>query len=118
MEAEMNYSKVLDAGTLGQVILRSPAVAVDTQLVVGYVLRVLLEENERPALAQKLKGLDGRDYWQMRVMSVAERLPVAVTPHRVGKALSELGLRTLRTRVGYMVFWTEEQAKLLKEALA
>lgn len=101
------YSKILDQETLSRVIAAAPVV----RQHVRDLARLVVDALKRYYVEPSSSGTA----FQVLVSTLAE--DVELSPKQVGLVLRELGLQTLRTRVGYVVVWNLAQLAILDEAL-
>jgi hypothetical protein len=111
---EMNM--VIDRETYAKVLAAEPTVAMAPDVLGKLVVRALENETLNPLYAAVVSAESG--VFSMLVKDLALRMGrEEVTPARVGRVVTQLGLRSVRTRLGFRVFWNRSQLVLLKNAL-
>jgi hypothetical protein len=107
---------VIDRETFAKVLAAEPTVAAAPDVLGKLVVRTLEHESLNPLYAEIVSVETG--VFSMLVKDLARRLSSQdATPARVGRVVSQLGLRSVRTRDGYRFFWNRSQLVLLKNAL-
>lgn len=112
------YMQMIDRETFAKVLAAEPTVAVAPDVMGKLVVKALEHETFNPLYAQVVSVETG--VFSILVKDLARRLAERlneVTPARVGRAVNGLGLRAVRTRDGYRVYWNRSQLVLLKNAL-
>lgn len=107
---------VVDRETLAKVLAAEPMVAAAPDVLGKLVVKALEHETLNPHYASVVSMETGA--FSMLVKDVARRLNnMDATPVRIGRVVTMLGLRSVRTRDGYRVYWNRSQLVLLKNAL-
>ncbi len=107
---------VIDRETYAKVLAAEPTVAAAPDVLGKLVVKTLEHETLNPSYAVVVSMETG--VFSCLVKDLVTRMcRPDVTPARVGRVVTLLGLRSLRTRDGYRLFWNRSQLVLLKNAL-
>lgn len=113
------YSRVLDDRTLAEVISAAPTWQEDEEALAREVLLHLAREmfEADGFRACEIVGTGAEMRFELEMKLLAGFIDSQPTPHRVGRAVSALGLKTRRTANGYLVVWNAKQVKILRSFL-
>jgi hypothetical protein len=107
---------VIDRDTYAKVLAAEPTVAAAPDVLGKLVVKTLESETLTPIYAAVVSMETG--VFSMLVKELTMKLSSQdVTAARVGRVVTQLGLRSVRTRDGYRFFWNRSQLVLLKNAL-
>jgi hypothetical protein len=107
---------VIDRDTSAKVLAAEPSVAAAPDVLGKLVVRTLEHETLNPQYAEVVSVETG--VFSILVKDLVTRMARPdVTPARTGRVVTQLGLRSVRTRDGYRFFWNRAQLVLLKNAL-
>jgi len=111
---------VIDRETLAKVLAAEPTVAMAPDVLSKIVVKALEHETLNPLYAVVVSAETG--VFSMLVKDLTRRVQeryqsLEISPARVGRVVTQLGLRSLRTRDGYRLWWNRSQLVLLKNAL-
>jgi hypothetical protein len=105
---------VIDRDVLAKVLAAEPVIGIAPDVLSKMVVKALEEETLAPKSARLVSD---PGVYSMALKDLARKLALETTPARVGRMVGQLGLRSLRTRAGYQVYWNLSQLVLLKNAL-
>jgi hypothetical protein len=113
------YSSILDDKTLAEVIGVAPVWQEDEEKLAQVVLmhlaqQMTAEPEQREAEAI---GAGPEQRFELPVKILAGLIEGEPSPHRIGRAVHELGIKTRRTRDGFLVVWNARQVKILRAYL-
>lgn len=110
------YSRILSKKVLGEVISASPDAGFQPLSLAKRVLNVLEKETQKPTIC-RMDNTGGETTYSMPVNTIAQQIEGGPSAHMVGRALGDMGLDKWRSRIGYIVFWSEKQIEILRIAL-
>lgn len=110
------YSRILSKKVLGEVIAASPDAGFEPLSLSKRVLDVLDGETRKPTLC-RTENTGGETTYSMTVGAIAQQISGGPSASMVGRVLTDMGLDKWRSRIGYIVFWSERQVEILRNAL-
>lgn len=110
------YSRILSKKVLGEVISASPDAGFEPLSLAKRVMDVLERETRKPTIC-RTDNTGGETTYSMPVNAIAQQIEGGPSAALVGRALGDMGLDKWRSRIGYIVFWSEKQIDILRTAL-
>lgn len=113
---------ILDRETYAKVLEAEPVVASAPDVLSKLVVKHLVLESKLAEPEYAVAISHGGAWWMFVkdlawLLTKTEPTGGEVTAARVGRIVTKLGLRSMRTRDGFKFFWNEKQLNLLKTAL-